>query len=227
MNWVRPTPDIIRALRARDGGNYYIPQEYLNCLLMDQQSTVYFPIYALDGRQVGWNSRSATQKMWSQNLVEEPTPRFTSWTPALSQIVYGHRKICITEGPYDALALAPIIPWVIAANTARVQQEILDWCDMWKLHVFTAFDNDKPDPKTNREAGQMATARLTKELLAANCRVTQLTWPKSAPNSSTPGQIIPSDHLKDPAQAYAVMGKTFHEYIANQVNSAVKQLQPR
>jgi len=216
MTWTIPTPEIIKSLRSRDGDNYYIPQEFLNNLLMDEFNTVYFPVYAIDGRQVGWNSRSAKQKRWSQTLNEEPTPRFTSWTPEISSLVYGHRKICLTEGSYDALAFAPVLPWTISTNTARVMPEILEWCIMWKLHVFTALDLDLVDPKTGKAPGQIATTNITKRLTDEGCKVTRLRWPEF---SAPPFPV--GVHIKDPGQAYALMGSSFHEMILSQVRSVI------
>ena len=218
MNWTIPTSEQIRVSRFRDGQNYVIPQEYLNNMLIHDSGATYFPIYGIDGTHVGWNARSSPDiKIWSQTLTQEIVPRFTSWTPNIAQIIHDARKILLVEGPYDELAFAPIIPWVISTNTARVQQEILDWCKMWRLHVYTAFDNDTPDPAKPRQTGQEATEKITKELAAYNCPVTKLTWPGTSPAflNGVPQQRVV---LKDPAQAYAVLGQLFHTHILNKVN---------
>lgn len=220
MSWTVPTSEEIRIMRLRDGPNYSIPQEYLSTMLRHETGAVYFPIYAIDGTQVGWNCRAAEQKIWSQTLFQEPTPRFTSWTPHIAQIVHVNRKIMLVEGPFDALAMAPVVPWVISTNTARVQQEILEWCKMWQLHVFLALDNDLPDPKTNRKTGQEATIRLSKEL-STICKVTTISWPPISPMRQINGVLDCGSPLKDPAQAYAVMGPGFHTHISHQVDMAI------
>ena len=219
MTWAVPTTEQIREHRLRDGPNYLIPQEYLANLVLHESGAVYFPIYALDGTQVGWNGRARDQKIWSQTLSAEVTPRFTSWTPQLSRIVYAARKIFLVEGPYDAYALAPIIPWVISTNTARVQQEILEWCKMWKLHVFTAFDLDLPDPKTQRSTGQLATEKVSKELEKAGCIVSHVSIPRNfiSMSGGFPQPVV----IKDPAQAFAVMGSAFHSHVLQQVQAVL------
>jgi hypothetical protein len=219
MSWTIPTSEEIRIMRLRDGPNYNIPQEYLgNLLKHDDTGAIYFPIYALNGTQIGWNVRAAEEKKWSQTLFQESAPRFTSWTPHIAEIVHSSRKIMLVEGPFDALALAPIVPWVISTNTARVQQEILEWCKMWRLHVFTALDFDLPDPKTNRKTGQDATIRITKELYDNNCNVNQISWPNTSPTRIINGIPNLGVQLKDPAQAYAVMGPEFHSIIKQQIS---------
>ena len=173
MTWTTPTSELVQTLRLRDGPHYVIPEEYLANLLVDAQGNICFPIYGLDGSQVGWNTRAAKQKMWSQSIQGDTAPRFTAWTPNMFDIVYAHRKICLCEGPFDALALAPILPWTISANTARVQQEILEWCKSWGLHVFLALDKDTPDAKTQHKTGDEMTEKIYNEL-APYCRVTRL-----------------------------------------------------
>ena len=224
MTWNTPTTEQIRNLRLRDGNNFVVPQEYLSNLIIHESGAIYFPMYTLDGTQVGWNGRAPDQKIWSQSVTSDVSPRFTSWTPQLSQIVYASRKILLVEGAYDALALAPVIPWVISTNTARVQKEILEWCKMWKLHVFTAFDLDLPNALTNKEAGQLATLKVTRELTEGGCKVTNITWPYSPAKvvMSAAGFPVPvaGVHIKDPAQGFALMGSAFQSLILNKVNTA-------
>ena len=225
MTWATPTTEQIRSLRLRDGPNFVIPPEYLAHLIINEDNVIYFPIYAIDGSLAGWNGRAPEQKIWSQTITNDVAPRFTSWTPQLSQIVYASRKIFLVEGAYDLLAIAPIVPWVISTNTARVQKEILEWCKMWKLHVFTAFDLDLPDPKTQKTAGQDATQRVSRELIEAGCKVSRISWPNMLPAKiivaangiPTPITGLPA---KDPAQAYAAMGRDFHVLIHKKVTSA-------
>jgi hypothetical protein len=204
-------------LRLRDGPNYIVPQEYLNNLVVDDLGNIHFPIYWIDGTQVGWNSRAVSQKMWSQSIQEDVAPRFSSWTPKIAEIIYTHRRICLCEGPFDALALAPIMPWTISTNTARVQQEILDWCKMWGLHVFLALDFDQRDAKTGRETGQESRDKISAEIRnSTGCRVTSLEWATLAPPMAGSYMGIGA-HLKDPASAYAVRGQNFHTEIMLQV----------
>jgi len=225
MTWTTPTTEQIRTLRLRDGPNFVVPQEFLSSLILHESGAIYFPIYALDGTPVGWNGRAPDQKIWSQTLTSEIAPRFTSWTPQLSRIVYASRSIFLVEGSYDALALAPVIPWVISTHTSRVQKEILEWCKMWKLHVYTSFDLDLPDPKTQKATGQDATQKITQELYEAGCKVTHVRLPSGSPprmvlSAQGVPVPIPGIHLKDPAQAFAVMGPEFHSMILNKVTSA-------
>ena len=217
MTWTTPTTEIIRTLRLRDGPNYVVPQEFIQNLMVDEVGNICFPIYGIDGVQVGWNSRAAAQKLWSQNITYDVAPRFTAWTPQIAQIIYTNRRICIAEGPFDALALAPVLPWTIAANTARVQREIIEWCKMWKLDVVLALDFDAIDPKTQRKTGQNATIKLRQELTMAGCRSHQLIFSPTGVSLDAQGQVI---HLKDPSQAFAIRGVSFHREIELQIQSA-------
>ena len=210
MTWLVPTPEIVRSLRLRDGPNFLIPEDYLANLLIDEGGNIHFPIYSIDGTQIGWNSRSATQKMWSQTLSYDAAPRFTSWTSNIAQIIYDSRCICLAESGYDALSLAPVVPWVISTNTARVQKEILEWIKDWKLHVFTAFDIDKEAQGT----GQNSTQEISRELREFNCMVDRIQWPSVAQPPFGYGT-----HIKDPAQAYALMGRYFQELVKSQVHA--------
>jgi hypothetical protein len=159
----------------------------------------------MDGSQVGWTYR-APGKKWSQQIVKDVQPRFTTYHPGVLQAIYSTRKICIVEGAFDMLAVAPAIPWVISTNTSRVAQEVLEWIKDWKLHTFTGFDFDKKDPKTGQTPGQDATFKITQELTRYGCPVTNLDWNEPS--------------LKDPAQAFAAKGSLFHKTLTAQVHRA-------
>ena len=216
--YTTPNPEIIQQFRLKDGPNYIVPQEYLNNLVIDDLNTIHFPIYTLDGTQVGWNSRTLNQKMWSQSILQDVTPRYTAWTNTILDIIYSSRKICICEGPFDALALAPLLPWTISANTSRVQQEILELCKMWKLDVTLALDQDVINPKTGKATGQDATQRIKYDLEQAMCKVHTLSWANTLPYNH-PGFGI---HLKDPSQALAVLGPLFYSNINLQLNRVLR-----
>ena len=102
MTWTTPTSELVQTLRLRDGPHYVIPEEYLANLLVDPQGNICFPIYGLDGVQVGWNTRTSHQKMWSQSIQEDVAPRFTAWTPNMFDIVYLQLK-CLSNQFLDNL----------------------------------------------------------------------------------------------------------------------------
>jgi len=209
-----PTTEQVRNLRLKDGPNFSIAQEYLNNLQMDVVGNLYFPIYALDGSPVGWNSRLISgPSRWSQFIQHDLTPRFCSWTQDVAATIHLHRKICICEGPFDALALAPVLPFVISSNTARISNEILWWCKMWGLDVFLALDQDTVDPRTGKATGQAQTLKAKAELERYGCRVAVLDW-------ETVGRG--GTRIKDPAQAFAHWGPAFHSEVLTQVTNHVE-----
>jgi hypothetical protein len=207
------TKEQLNLLRIKDGKHFLIPDKYLEHVLIDDFQNLFFQIIDINGSLVGWNRRAHNaQPRWSQTLLRGASTRFCSWSPEAPWIISKSNMVCICEGPLDALALAPVIPQVISANTARVSNGIIKWCAEWKLDVYLALDRDPVDLKTGRSTGYSASTRVKRSLEKYGCRVSILDWPTS------PGLGHSATHIKDPAHALAHFGTTFHEVIRAQVD---------
>lgn len=198
-----PTPAELKDIRGKMMGLETAPlfdvPEFALQGVQVSDTHIYFPIYNLMMQQVAWNSRKFSEKMYSQTEYDCPGPVFTSH-PEILQAIHKYRAIVLCEGPFDYLALVGVCPFAIATNSIRQQPEIKEWIRDWNLHIYLAFDFDKPDPRTGKMAGQDMVERMRKEFAEMN--VSRLHW---------------INVIKDPGDAYARLGSAFHDQIRSQI----------